>query len=120
MRLRVGVFVLLFQFAFAQSFESAREFVAGHVKPRAQEIDKTGEFPLETIKMLGEMGFLGIPFPEDIGGMGMDNLANANGPLRVPLSDQLDVASETAGGWIGRSPSAGGCYNSPRTPERSG
>ncbi len=57
--------------------ESAREFVRDNIAPRAQEIDKSCEFPLETIKAMGEMGFLGIPFPEELGGMGMDNVSNA-------------------------------------------
>jgi len=57
--------------------ESAREFIAERVKPLAQEIDRTCEFPLENVKALGELGFLGVPIPEQYGGMGMDNVAQA-------------------------------------------
>ncbi len=57
--------------------ESAREFVAERVKPIAQEIDKSCAFPEENIRAMGEMGFLGVPIPEQYGGMGMDNLSQA-------------------------------------------
>ena len=57
--------------------ESAREFIAERVKPIAQDIDTSHEFPLENIKALGELGFLGVPIPEEYGGMGMDNVAQS-------------------------------------------
>ena len=57
--------------------ESAREFIAERVKPIAQQIDTSHEFPAENIKALGELGFLGVPIPEQYGGMGMDNVAQS-------------------------------------------
>ena len=57
--------------------EGVREFVEERIQPIAQQIDQSGEFPLENIKAMGELGFLGIPVPEELGGLGMGNLSNA-------------------------------------------
>ena len=52
-----------------------REFAQSSVKPLAAEIDKEERFPSETVAQMAEMGLLGIPFPEEYGGTGMDNLS---------------------------------------------
>ena len=52
-----------------------RDFAQGSVKPLAAEIDKEERFPTETVAQMAEMGLLGIPFPEEYGGTGMDNLS---------------------------------------------
>ena len=54
-----------------------REFAQEQVKPLAAEIDKTERFPEETVAAMAEMGLLGIPFPEEYGCAGMDNLSYA-------------------------------------------
>lgn len=54
-----------------------REFAQEQVKPLAAEIDKTERFPEETVAAMAEMGLLGIPFPEEYGGAGMDSLSYA-------------------------------------------
>ncbi len=54
-----------------------RDFAENEVKPLAAEIDKTERFPEETVAKMAEMGLLGIPFPEEYGGTGMDNLSYA-------------------------------------------
>lgn len=54
-----------------------RDFAENSVKPLAAEIDKTERFPEETVAAMAEMGLLGIPFPEEYGGTGMDNLSYA-------------------------------------------
>ena len=54
-----------------------REFAEGEVKPLAAEIDKEERFPEETVTKMAEMNLLGIPFPEEYGGAGMDNLSYA-------------------------------------------
>ncbi len=55
--------------------EMVHEFAVNEVKPLAAEIDQTEEFPIENVKQMAEMGLLGIPFPEEVGGSGMDTLA---------------------------------------------
>lgn len=54
-----------------------REFAEKEVKPLAQHVDESEEFPVETVKKLARYGFLGIPFPKKYGGQGGDNLAYA-------------------------------------------
>ncbi|MGV8153513.1 MAG: acyl-CoA dehydrogenase [Alkaliphilus sp.] len=54
-----------------------REFAEVEVKPLAEEVDETEEFPAETVKKLAKYGFMGIPIPKKYGGAGADNLAYA-------------------------------------------
>lgn len=49
-----------------------REFAAEEVAPGAIERDKTKQFPTEIFKKLGDLGMLGLPFPEEYGGAGAD------------------------------------------------
>ena len=55
--------------------QMAREFAEKELLPIAAEIDKTGEFPLKTVKKMGELGLMGIEMPEEYGGAGMDTTA---------------------------------------------
>jgi alkylation response protein AidB-like acyl-CoA dehydrogenase len=55
--------------------QTARDFAQNEIAPIAAEFDETGDFPSETIKKMGEMGFMGIEVPEEYGGAGMDTLA---------------------------------------------
>lgn len=55
--------------------QAARDFAQKEIAPIATEFDESGDFPLETIKKMGEMGFMGIEVPEEYGGAGMDTLA---------------------------------------------
>jgi acyl-CoA dehydrogenase len=52
-----------------------REFALAEVAPLAAEIDETKRFPAETIPKLAELGLLGVPFPEEVGGAGLDYVA---------------------------------------------
>ncbi|TMC59761.1 MAG: acyl-CoA dehydrogenase [Chloroflexi bacterium] len=52
----------------------AREFAQKEIAPIAAEHDETGEFPLESIKKMGELGLMGIEVPEEYGGAGLDSL----------------------------------------------
>jgi alkylation response protein AidB-like acyl-CoA dehydrogenase len=51
--------------------EAARDFALREVDPIVDEIDEAQKFPMEVIKKAGELGFLGIIFPEEYGGAGM-------------------------------------------------
>ena len=55
--------------------DMVRDFAWNEVKPLAQELDEKGGFPYESVKKMGELGLLGIPWDENYGGMGMDTLA---------------------------------------------
>ena len=55
--------------------KTAREFAAEHLAPGVADRDEKMEFPAEQIKMLGEMGFMGMMVPEDWGGPGFDTVS---------------------------------------------
>lgn len=58
-----------------QLIEMYREFAENEVKPLAKEVDEKMLFPEENVAKMAEMGLLGIPFPEEYGGAGMDTLS---------------------------------------------
>jgi butyryl-CoA dehydrogenase len=57
--------------------KSVRKFALEVVEPRAKEIDETCEFPWDTVKKMGEMGLMGICFPPQYGGAGLDTVCYA-------------------------------------------
>ena len=52
-----------------------KDFAENEVKPMAQEVDETEQFPLENVQKMGKLGFLGIPVPKEYGGQGADILS---------------------------------------------
>ncbi len=52
-----------------------RDFATGVCAPIAAEIDEEEKFPVESFKQAAEMGLMGIPFPEEYGGAGLDELS---------------------------------------------
>jgi alkylation response protein AidB-like acyl-CoA dehydrogenase len=57
--------------------ETVRDFAQNEVAPVAEELDREKRFPYEIVAKLGELGLMGIPFPEEYGGAGGDSLAYA-------------------------------------------
>ncbi|NLH08350.1 MAG: acyl-CoA dehydrogenase [Chloroflexi bacterium] len=55
--------------------QAARKFAQERIAPIAAEFDESGEFPMETVREMGQMGFMGIEVPEEYGGAGMDTIA---------------------------------------------
>ncbi len=55
--------------------DTAREFAQKEIAPIAAQFDESGEFPYQTIRKMGEMGFMGIEVPEEYGGAGLDTLS---------------------------------------------
>jgi butyryl-CoA dehydrogenase len=55
--------------------ETVRQFAEAEVKPRAREIDASGEFPRDFFAKAGELGLAGVAVPEQWGGAGMDPVA---------------------------------------------
>ncbi|GMR25655.1 MAG: acyl-CoA dehydrogenase AcdA [Ignavibacteria bacterium] len=51
--------------------DTIREFAENKIKPVVMEYDETQKFPMGLLKELGELGFLGILFPEEYGGAGL-------------------------------------------------
>jgi alkylation response protein AidB-like acyl-CoA dehydrogenase len=56
---------------------TVREFAEGRIAPVADELERKGEFPMEIIREAASLGLLGVPYPEEIGGTGLDSLAYA-------------------------------------------
>jgi short-chain 2-methylacyl-CoA dehydrogenase len=80
-----------------------REFAEGEVAPAAEELDRTKSFPYEIVRKLGDLGLMGIPYPEEYGGGGADNLSYAiaiEELARVDSSVAITVAAHTSlGTW---------------------
>lgn len=68
-------------FSLSKEHEMARglfkEFAEAEVKPLAQDVDETEQFPRETVEKMAKVGFLGIPVPKEYGGQGCDPLTYA-------------------------------------------
>jgi alkylation response protein AidB-like acyl-CoA dehydrogenase len=56
---------------------TVRDFAQQEVKPVAEELDRTKSFPYELVAKMGELGWMGIPFPEEYGGAGGSSLQYA-------------------------------------------
>lgn len=52
-----------------------RDFAQRELLPKASERDKTGEFPAENLKQMGELGLMGMNIPCDHGGAGVDTVS---------------------------------------------
>ncbi|MBV7276722.1 acyl-CoA dehydrogenase [Clostridiaceae bacterium UIB06] len=67
--------------------QMVREFTANEIAPYAAERDKTGIFPLETFKKLGEYGVIGLPYPKEYGGSGGGYMAYALAVEEISKAD---------------------------------
>jgi alkylation response protein AidB-like acyl-CoA dehydrogenase len=56
---------------------TVRDFAEREIAPVAADLDRTKTFPYAIVRKLGELGWMGIPFPEEYGGAGADTLAYA-------------------------------------------
>ena len=79
-----------------------RAFAEEEVKPIAFSLDQANEFPAEAVKKLGEMGLMGIPYPKEYGGAGLDaisyaiaveELSRVDGGTGVILSAHVSLGS---------------------------
>ena len=80
--------------------ESIRAFAQAEIAPRAEELDRVGEFPTDLFRRVGEMGVMSIPFDPEYGGMGLgvfdtvlaiEELARADQSLAV--STMVSIAT---------------------------
>jgi len=67
--------------------EAARDFARNSIAPIAAEFDESGEFPLDTIRQMGKLGFMGIEVPEEYGGAGMDTIAYVLAMVEICKAD---------------------------------
>ena len=78
--------------------EMVREFSRERIAPVARELDRTSEFPWENIKAMGELGLLGVPWSEELGGAGMDQLSyyiTIHEMAKVDASHALTISAHT-------------------------
>ncbi|MBW2109723.1 MAG: acyl-CoA dehydrogenase family protein [Deltaproteobacteria bacterium] len=82
--------------------DMVREFTVEVIVPRAEEMERTGEYPYDIMTQMGELGIMGIPFPEEYGGSGGDWVGMhvcieeiSRGDLT--LGAMLDVTTSVAG-----------------------
>jgi short/branched chain acyl-CoA dehydrogenase len=81
-----------------------REFAEGEIAPHAQEWDASATFPLDTIKQMGKLGLLGLPFPEAYGGSGADTVSYALAVMEIGRADASAGITMAAHVSLGASP----------------
>lgn len=84
--------------------EMVRTFAREQVAPVAARYDEIAEFPWENIRRMGELGLLGVPWPEELGGAGLDTLSYIlviHELAKVDASHALTIAAHTT---LGTSP----------------
>ncbi|HET6848785.1 MAG TPA: acyl-CoA dehydrogenase family protein [Gaiellales bacterium] len=82
---------------------TVREFAETRIAPVAEELDRDARFPVELVAEAAELGLLGIPLPEDVGGAGFDTLAYAIAVeelARIDSSFAITVAAHTSLGTM--------------------
>ncbi len=67
--------------------QAVRDFAQREIVPIAEEFDESGDFPVDTVHKMGEMGLMGIEVPEEYGGAGMDTLAYALTMVEIAKAD---------------------------------
>ena len=80
-----------------------RDFAETRIGPIAEEIDREHRFPYEIVEEMAQLGLMGIPFPEAIGGAGGDTLLYAIAVeelTRIDASVGVTVAAHTSLGTM--------------------
>ena len=84
--------------------EMVREFARDEVAPVAAKFDASQEFPWENVQKMGELGLLGIPWSEELGGAGLDTLSYMiaiHEMAKVDASHGITISAHTT---LGTSP----------------
>ncbi|MDO8526723.1 MAG: acyl-CoA dehydrogenase [Deltaproteobacteria bacterium] len=55
--------------------QMAKDFAQKQIAPKAAELDEKAQFPTENIRQMGELGFMGMMAPAELGGAGLDTLS---------------------------------------------
>src|SRR5881394_1815331 len=82
---------------------TVRDFARNEVAPVAEELDKNKQFPYDIVRKLGDLGLMGIPFPEELGGAGGDTISYAiaiEELARIDSSVAITVAAHTSLGTM--------------------
>src|SRR4051812_34505846 len=82
---------------------TVRDFAEQEVAPVAEDLDREKRFPYEIVAKLGELGLMGIPFPEEYGGGGAGTLSYALAVeelARIDSSVGITMAAHTSLGTM--------------------
>jgi butyryl-CoA dehydrogenase len=82
----------------------AREFARDEVRPRAEEMDRNERFPYELLAKMAELGFMGLPFPEEYGGAGGDTVSYALAVMEIARADASTAITMAAHISLGATP----------------
>ncbi len=82
----------------------ARDFAQNEVKPRAEEMDRDEAFPYDLVKKMAELGFMGLPFPEEYGGAGADTVSYALAVMEIARADASTAITMAAHVSLGATP----------------
>jgi alkylation response protein AidB-like acyl-CoA dehydrogenase len=86
----------------AAILSTLREFCDAEIRPHALRWDEKQEFPRDVLRKLGELGFLGVLFPEELGGAGLsymdyaaivEEIASADGSVALALAAHNSLGS---------------------------
>ena len=83
--------------------EMVRDFADNEITPVARELDATGAFPRNLVHQMAELGLMGIPIPESLGGAGMDTVAYAAAVMELARADAsvaITMAAHTSLGTM--------------------
>src|SRR5712691_2768622 len=84
--------------------KTVREFAEEVIAPRAEEMDRLEEFPLDIVRQMGELGLFGVPFPEEYGGQGADFLTFCLAIEELARVDSSMAITLEAGVGLGANP----------------
>src|SRR6478736_9584960 len=84
--------------------EMVREFARDEVAPVAAKLDADAKFPWDNIRKMADLGLLGVPWPEEYGGAGLDTISfmiAIHELAKVDASHGLTISAHTT---LGTSP----------------
>jgi butyryl-CoA dehydrogenase len=81
-----------------------RAFATEEVRPRAEEMDANAEFPYDLVRKMGELGLMGLPFPEEYGGAGGDTISYALAVMEIARADASTSITLAAHVSLGSTP----------------
>src|ERR1700761_2459325 len=82
---------------------TVREFAQAEVAPAAEELDRTHSFPYEIVAKMASLGWMGIPFPEEVGGAGgtslqyaiaVEELTRVDSSVAIPLCAHTSLGTQ--------------------------
>src|SRR5688572_23179373 len=84
--------------------EMVRDFARSEIAPVAAELDRTSEFPWDTVAKMAGLGLLGMPWEEGLGGAGMDTISYISAIHEIAKVDASHAITVSAHTTLGTSP----------------